>query len=184
MISSKTFYNAGSSHQQVQEAGESFLLKLYGAPHGVSLDEFRYTAYKQAISRTYLSSSFQLASLPPTSAAAKQHSFRTDHTVQEWMGRPLQPTAWGWKLEDILIPVETDHPIAPDCLLNMISCGCKADSCGASCGCRKMGVHCSSMCTNGKTCKNAAQMPSFSDDDEETEAPRPVSPETDDEDDA
>ena len=36
----------------------------------------------------------------------------------------------------------------------------------------------------GKTCKNAAQMPSFIDDDEETEAPRPVSPETDDEDDA
>lgn len=182
----KTFYNAGSTHQQVQEAGESFLLKLYGAPHGVSLDEFRYTAYKQAISRVSLSSSFQLASLPPTSAAAKQHSFRTYHTVQEWMGRPLQPTAWGWKLEDILIPVETDHPIAPDCLLNMISCGCKADSCGASCGCRKMGVHCSAMCTNcsGKTCKNAAQMPSFIDDDEETEAPRPVSPETDDEDDA
>ena len=34
--------------------------------------------YKRAIGRTSLSSSFQLAGLPPTSAAAKQHLYRTD----------------------------------------------------------------------------------------------------------
>ena len=160
-----TFSNAESTHQQVQEAGESFLLKLYGAPNGVLLDEYCYIAYKQAINRTPLSSSFQLASLPPTTAAAKQHSFRTYHTVQEWLGRPLNPTDWGWKLEDILIPEETEKPIAPDCLLNMISCGCKEDGCGALCGCRRIGVglRCSSMCTkcNGQTCSNAAQIPFF-----------------------
>lgn len=180
----KTFTNADSTHQQVQEAGESFLLKLYGAPDCASLDEFRYIAYKMAVTRTSLSSSFQLASLPPTSAAAKQHSFRTYLTVQEWMGRPLQPTAWGWKLDGILTPVETDRPIAPDTLLNMIFCGCKADGCGASCGCRKMGVHCSALCTkcSAQTCNNVAPMSSFLDDEEDTEAQ--VSPETDDEDDA
>ena len=90
-----TFINAESTHQQVQEAGESFLLKLYGASSCASLDVFRYIAYNKAISRTSLSSTFQLATLPPTSAAAKQHSFRTYLTIQEWMGRPLQPTAWG-----------------------------------------------------------------------------------------
>ena len=162
-----TFINAESTDQQVQQAGESFLLKLYVASTCASLDELCYIAYKKAISRTSLSSSFQLAALPPTSAAAKQHSFRTFLTVQEWMGRPLQPTAWGWKLEDILTPVDTDRPIAPETLLDMISCGCRADGCGMSCGCRKMGVHCSVLCTNctGKTCNNAAPMPSLQDTD-------------------
>ena len=31
-----------------------------------------------------------------------------------------------------LVPVETDQPIAPDSLLNMVSCSCKADGCGSS----------------------------------------------------
>lgn len=178
-----TFINAESTHQQVQQAGERFLLKLYGGSSCESLDEFRFIAYKKGISRTPLSSSFQLATLPPTSAAAKQHSFRTYLTVQEWMGRPLQPTDWGWKLEDILTPVETDRPIAPDTLLNMVSCGCRADGCGVSCGCRKMGVHCSALCTkcSGQTCTNAAPMPSLLDHEGETE--EPVSAESDEDDD-
>ncbi|KAK3894759.1 hypothetical protein Pcinc_001483 [Petrolisthes cinctipes] len=87
------------------------------------------------------------------------------------MGRPLQPTDWGWKLEDILTPVDTDRPIAPDTLLNMISCGCKADGCGLSCGCRKMGVHCSAVCTKctGQTCNHAAPMPPLLDTKREAE---------------
>lgn len=168
-----TFTNSASSHQQVQKAGEVFLLRLYGASSCESLDEFRYIAYKKAIRKTPLSSTFQLATLPPTTAAAKQHSFRTYLTVQEWMGRSLQPTAWGWKLNEILTPIETDRPIAPDTLLNMISCGCRADGCGVSCGCRKMGVPCSALCTNcsGQTCNNAALMPSLLNDEGETEKP-------------
>ena len=39
-----TFINAASTHQQVQQAGESFLLKLYGASSCESLDQFRYIA--------------------------------------------------------------------------------------------------------------------------------------------
>ncbi|KAK3894781.1 hypothetical protein Pcinc_001503 [Petrolisthes cinctipes] len=45
------FINAESTHQQVQEAGESFLLKLYGASSCASLDEFRYIAYNKAVSK-------------------------------------------------------------------------------------------------------------------------------------
>jgi len=98
----------------------------------------------------------------------------------------LQPTEWGWKLENnTLSPVETEHPIAPDTLLNMISCGCKADGCGATCGCRKMGVHCSTFCTkcSGQTCHNATPAQSVLDEDEEEiEEQVPVSSESDDDD--
>ncbi|KAG1699287.1 hypothetical protein GQR58_005547 [Nymphon striatum] len=68
-----------------------------------------------AIGRSSLSSSFQLASLSPTSAAAKQHACHTHIPVQEKMGNTLPPTEWGWRSRDgILGPVETDMPVAPD----------------------------------------------------------------------
>jgi len=156
----KIFNSPDSSHDEIQKAGETFLLKLYGARnHWTSLYAYRYIAYKKGISLTSLASSLQLAAFPPTSAAAKQHSYRTYLAVQEWTGNYLQPTELGWKLENnIFLPVETEHTIAPDTLLNMISCSCKANGCGATCICRKMRVHCSTLCTkcSGKTCHNAA----------------------------
>ncbi|KAG1653553.1 hypothetical protein GQR58_025494 [Nymphon striatum] len=113
----------GSTHDKVKRAGETFVLKLYGASNFESLDKYRHIAYKRAIGRCSPSSSFQLASLPPTGAAAKKHSYRTYHTVQEWMGNTLPPIEWGWQSHDgTLAPVETDRPVAPESLLNMVSC--------------------------------------------------------------
>ena len=111
-----TFTRAESIHKEVKKAGESLIiLKLYGASNFQSLDEYRHIAYKRAIGRSSLSSSFQLESLPPTSAAAEQHSYRTYFTVQQWMGNTLPPTEWGWRSQDgSLEPVKTDMPVAPD----------------------------------------------------------------------
>src|SRR6218665_1449198 len=110
-----TFTNNRSTHSEVKTAGETFILKLYRAKNCASLDEYRHIAYKRAIGRSSLSSTFQLASLPPTSAAAKQHSFRTYLAVQEWMGNTLPPTDWGWRSQEgTLEPLETDIAIAPD----------------------------------------------------------------------
>ena len=96
-------------HDEVKRDGESFLLKLYGAKSFTSLDNYRHVAYQRAIGRTSLSSTFQPASLPPTSAAAEQHSYRTYHTVQEWSYNCLPPTEWGWQLRSVtLVPVQTD----------------------------------------------------------------------------
>ena len=184
----KNFNSAGSTHQEVQKAGESFLLKIYGASNKcTSLDKLRYIAYKKSIRRASLSSTFQLSTLPLTSAAAKQHSFRTYLTVQEWMGHLIEPTDWGWRLDESnLTPIETDQPIAPDTLLNMISCSCKADVCSVSCSCRRLGVHCSNLCTkcNGYTCNNVTPVASLLDVDQgEIEEPSPVSPDSNAEDD-
>src|SRR6218665_3510517 len=75
------FENHGSSKEDVTRAGEEFLLKLYGAPTIQTLDKHRCTCYNRPIRRSSLSSSFQLESLPPTSAAARQHSLRSYLTV-------------------------------------------------------------------------------------------------------
>ena len=152
------FANKRSTQDEVQRAGEQFILKMYRANKFASLNEYRHIAYKRAIGRSTLSSSFDLATLPPTSAAAKQHSFRSFLTVQEWMGNQLNPLDWGWKAEDgILVPLETDMAVAPDSLLNMISCGCRPDGCNnMTCSCKKLGLYCTTMCSKccGQTCGN------------------------------
>ena len=56
-------------------------------------------------------------------------------------------------------PVKTDMPVAPNSLLNMVSCGCKPDGCGnITCSCKKLGLFCSSACSKciGQTCHNTA----------------------------
>ncbi|KAG1677086.1 Tyrosine-protein kinase JAK2 [Nymphon striatum] len=74
------------------------------------------------------------------------------------MGNTLPPTEWGCLSHDgTLAPVETDRPVAPDTLLNMVSCGCKPDGCSnMTCSCNKIGLFCTSMCSkcSGQTCNN------------------------------
>ena len=70
-----------------------------------------------------------LAALPPTSAAARQHSLRTYLQVQQWFGRDFPPTGWGWKYHNnSIIPIATDLPAAPQKLMKLISCNCKKDA--------------------------------------------------------
>ena len=78
------FENRESSWDEIADAGEKFLLKLYVADQVQTLDKIRYPCYNRSISRMPLSSSFKLESMPPTSAAARQHSFRTYLCVQQW----------------------------------------------------------------------------------------------------
>ena len=72
-----TFTDSGSTHDEVKRAGETSILKIYGASSFESLDDCRHIAYTRAIGHSSLSVSFQLQSLPPTSAAVKQYSYRT-----------------------------------------------------------------------------------------------------------
>ena len=79
----------------------------------------------------------QLASLPPTSAAAREHSWRVYHQVQSWLGNDPLPSDWGWDLVNgELRPVLTRLPKAHDALLNIISCNGKC-GCARGCGCRR-----------------------------------------------
>ena len=153
----RVFCNHSSSKEEIQSAGERFFLHWYGCPITSSLDEQRYITYNKKISKMKLTSTFKLESLPPTSNAAAQHFYRTYHTVQQCLGHDKDPTEWGWKLmNDSLIPIMSTKQVAPDVLLNMISCGCKT-GCTNSCGCRKIGMQCSAMCNTcqGQTCTNS-----------------------------
>lgn len=152
----QVFCNDIASHLQIKSAGEHFLLRWYGCPTTSTLDKQRYLMYNKRISKMKLTSTFKLETLPPTSDAAAQHSYRAYHTVQQCLGNDKDPTQWGWKrINNTLFPMMTTKQPAPDVLLNMISCGCTS-GCTNSCGCRKTGMKCGPMCNicQGQTCTN------------------------------
>lgn len=75
-----------------------------------------------------------------------------------WLGNTLNPEQWGWAMNDnILEPVTTLLPPAPEELLNMIFCNC-TKGCSTNCGCRKIGVSCSIICGHcrGQSCFNSS----------------------------
>eukprot|EP00794_Sanderia_malayensis_P017154 gene17154-18876_t len=110
--------------------------------------------------------------LPPTSGAAKYHSMRVFMQVKQWQGpdNNLSIEDCGWKFQgNLVVPVTTDLPAAPDTLLNMIRCNCSTDCSTARCTSRKHGLDCSMACgqCRGTGCTNSSIDPSDDDYDEE-----------------
>ena len=87
------------SADDIAAAGEAFLLSIYGEKPNGSLDKQRYFIYLRTIAEQTVHAKFDLATLPPTSAAARQHSYRSFHQVQQWLGNDLNPADWGWELD-------------------------------------------------------------------------------------
>ncbi|GBN29075.1 hypothetical protein AVEN_211385-1, partial [Araneus ventricosus] len=88
-----------------------------------------------------------IASLPPTTAAAREHSLRAYLQVQLWSGFAKSPLDWSRKeTKHGLFPVNTRNEPAPPAssLLSMISCKC-AKGCNLTCTCRKSGIKCSTI---------------------------------------
>ena len=107
--------------------------------------------------------------LPPTDEAAKHHGFLAHLQVVEWKMLDqrfnLSPTEWGWKEmitsqnKKYLTPVRTSKAVAPENLLKVIRCSCKAKKkqCGTNvCTCRKHGIKCIAACGryHGESCNN------------------------------
>ena len=65
--------------------------------------------------------------MPPTSDAAKYHSFRVYYQTQVWLGNiDIRAEEWGWNRNGKhLIPCTMDKIPAPDTLLKVIRCKCK-----------------------------------------------------------
>ena len=59
----------------------------------------RYKLYVRAVTKNKLFSEFILGTLPLTTAAVRQLSFCTYHTVQQWSGNTRPPIGRGWLQE-------------------------------------------------------------------------------------
>lgn len=141
-----------------------FLSALYGAPEAVvALDKHRHHCFMKAVAKCPINTQLQLASLPPTSAAAKEHSMRVFHQVQNWLGNDLAASEWGWRLVNGQPhPILTQKAPAPDALLKLIFCNCTT-GCARACGCRKAGIQCSQLCIQccGGGCTNSEKVESI-----------------------
>lgn len=157
-MSIKLFKEEKIHPELLAKAGETFLVALYKENRvSENLQSLRYTRFVKSATK----SKTNLASLPPTSDAAKQHSFRTYLQVQAWLGNQLDPEKWGWsRTRSGLQAVTITGKAAPDALLKLIACKCKGN-CGQACGCRKAGLKCSTICQNcnGKNCENIPDLP-------------------------
>ncbi len=152
------FIEPSSPAESVASAGEDFLLALYAASKDtLTLNKHRHHCFLKAVAKCPIHSKIKLEALPPTSEAARQHSLRTYHQVQHWLGNELPPGEWGWDLVNGQFhPVLTRQPPAPPELLRLISCNCKC-GCERACGCRKAGLRCSVLCgqCRGSGCANS-----------------------------
>ena len=139
--------------QQFQWNGNQIItiycLAFYGGQRLATLDDREYRYYNRNIAIKSMGATFTLAAFPPTSAAARQHYWWTYLQVQQWLGRDLPPTEWGWRYHsNSLIPIATYLLAAPQKLVKVISCNCKAGCTSTLCGCRPAGMPCSAMCSN------------------------------------
>ena len=169
----RTFTSGSASAEEIASAGEKFLARLYSSSTSgeESPNQMRYTIFSKSLSKL----GFELASLPPTKSAAHQHSLRTYHQVQKWLGWEKDPLEWGWKPSpDGIIPITTTMEPAPPNVINMVSCKCAKGCTSGRCSCRKIGLKCSIAChiCKGQSCENVPtqeEVPIITAEDSDTE---------------
>ena len=122
--------------------------------------DFVTPLYTGSISQSYVSSGFRLASLPPTAAVPKLHSYRIYIALKQWMLNKWSQTDRQWQHRDgILIQLfTTDRLVVPTNDLRIVSCGCITLK---TRGCRNAWLYRSPMCShcNGQTCSNTPSLP-------------------------
>ena len=91
----QVFNDSQACTEDIAAAGEAFILVMYGGRMNSNLDECRYHTVLRTIAKQPAHARFELATLPPTSAPALQHSYRIFPQVQQWRGVDMNPTDWG-----------------------------------------------------------------------------------------
>ena len=144
------FSNSSASQEEVAEAGECALLMLYGERSEANLNNIRYDAFCKKISTS--SKAVLPENLPPTSDAARFHSFRVFHQVQRWKGVLLPALDWGWIMKgNFLLSKLMSQALAPIELLKLIKCNCKSGCApNSNCSCQKNNLKCTPMCGSCK----------------------------------
>ena len=153
----KVFDTYSASMHDVVDAGEKASVIIYKGKLTDTLDSLWYQRFCEKVASK--SSHVKPQTLPPTSGAAKYHSLRVYLQIQEWKGSAvgLHPTDWGWQeCDEGFLPLQTSLAPAPEHLLQVIRCNCKADCSTMRCTCKKHNIECTPACGNcrGSGCMN------------------------------
>ena len=145
------FNDLQACKENICRAGEILFQYIYNQV-GISLNQQRFEKYNKLIAN----GKFKPEKLPPTPGAANQHALRAYLQYCDWLlleSQSLNPTDYGWTFTDSFEPVGFIQPIAPESILQFISCNCQVDSTEPSCStnrcsCRKYGMRCIPACGN------------------------------------
>ena len=146
-----------STHEEIKKAGERAIIQVFSSSTDcASLDEMRKKKFQGKVIKSLRS--VDVKDLPPTSDAAKYHSFRVYYQTQIWLGdSDIKPNDWGWKKKGKnLIPCMMDNSPAPAALLKIIRCKCKGFGDTQYCSRKKHGLYCTDFCEEcqASTCVN------------------------------
>ncbi|GBO05386.1 hypothetical protein AVEN_146957-1 [Araneus ventricosus] len=88
------FRDENACPDDIDEAGEKVLIALYGRKKS---EETRDSLIFRLFQKSLVKNNFILVFLPPTTAAAREHSLRAYLQVQHWSGFAKRPLDWCWK---------------------------------------------------------------------------------------
>ena len=121
---------------ELMETGRRFFTAMYGQPEGTSVSLARYNLYTRKKGKP-----LRIMALPPTEENLLLDMKRVHMQVTLWkaadrQGPPiLDITKFGWDMKSGLPSPSLDtDPAAPDGLIDIISCGCKASGKACSTG--------------------------------------------------
>ncbi|GBM03832.1 hypothetical protein AVEN_231304-1 [Araneus ventricosus] len=115
----KIFRDENACSDDIDEAGQKVLIALYGKKKS---EETRDSLIFKLFQKSLVKNNFILVFLPPTTAAAREHSLRAYLQVQHWSGFAKKPLDWCWKeTKHGLFSVTTHKEPASPALLSMIS---------------------------------------------------------------
>jgi len=150
-----------ATHEDLMNTGQQFFTALYGQPPGTSMSMARYQLYSRKKGKP-----MQIMALPPTEVNLLLHVRRAHLQMMLWKAADQQAppcvdiTQFGWELNDgIPSPVVDIGPPAPQGLIDVISCGCKAEGKACStegCSCHRHTMSCTAycVCAGGEGCFN------------------------------
>lgn len=130
---------------EVAKNCEKFICHLYDSSIHKA-DELRWRMFKKQPQ--------SIEKLPPTPGAIYQHILRAHYVSSIWLQDIVphpkldDPATLGWQKHDgKYYPVISQNAMAPDDLLELVRCQCKASECrGRRCSCRSHDLPCTELC--------------------------------------
>ncbi len=165
-----------ATYSDLMATGTAFFLNLYGQRKSNSMNTARYEIYRKRKNPP------PLKSLPPTDINLVCHIRRAHLQMMLWKAADradppaVQITNYGWEvnINNEVMPVLSKEPSAPENLMDVISCSCRAEGNACSsgkCGCAGNGLSCTSycVCEGGDGCCNSLTQREDEYEDEEQE---------------
>ncbi len=139
--SAQIFCSPRNNSAVIEEGGRKAMIELFNGKQTDTLESIRYSflSRKVATAKSFVTPE----RLPPTVSATNLHSQSTYLQVMVWMGigDAMDPTNWGWGLQDNkLTPIMTKKIPAPESLLKVVRCNCTTGCVTLRCSCRKYGT--------------------------------------------